>query len=314
MFGFPRGQYKIERPALIETSDVVKEWRLRFERPANRIRASDVHTDMLEDVEGGFWFKSQFLVLLSFCLIENFGNNYVPSHMLDCFDDVDIVSDFNWCAHVVKFLIDHTTSWKENIGKYFTGSTLFITGYCDGPCKEEDVVGVVDGGMHHENEGNNNVNESVPPIVIGVDKQVNPVNAGIVDNLTDMHTVAIGLLKQGKVISDALSNIMVIVRKLPPGILDNVAFRKTVEASMLHIATILEIEEATMKRDQLQKELCSMPSFSFGLTQDWNGIINLARDATNLAEKETDMNIDLPHDNTHHFENVMSEDNAHGGG
>ncbi|KAH6780742.1 hypothetical protein C2S52_011979 [Perilla frutescens var. hirtella] len=124
------------------------------------------------------------------------------------------------------------------------------------------------------------------------------MNADVIDDLSDMHAVAIGLLKQGKVISDALSTIMETVRKLPPAMLDNVAFCKTVEASMMlsrqdnvihgesslqptptqddmdfwnnpeHIAAILEIEKAAIEREQLQKELCSMPSFSLGLTQE----------------------------------------------
>ncbi|KAH6787383.1 hypothetical protein C2S52_006935 [Perilla frutescens var. hirtella] len=326
---------------------------------------------MLEDCEGGIWFKRHFLVLLSFCLIESYGNSYVPSHILDCFEDVDRASNFNWCAHVFKCLIEHTSAWRENTNKYFNGPTLVITlvyvdrvvlgyrsvarsipailewkdmmilrrenieiveggfgqGYCDEPCKEKDVVSVVPGRMQQENEANINVNvnEGVPPVVEpdaggdineNDDEQLNPMNADVIDDLSDMHSVAIGLLKQGKVISDALSTIMETVRKLSPGMLDNVAFRKTIEASMMlsrqdqvihgesssqptppqddmdfwnnpeHIAAILEIEKAAMEREQLQKELCSMPSFSLGLTQQWDGIVNLARDAVELAEKE----------------------------
>ncbi|KAH6781823.1 hypothetical protein C2S52_001385 [Perilla frutescens var. hirtella] len=118
----------------------------------------------------------------------------------------------------------------------------FGHGCCDGPCKEEDVVGIVHEGMHQENEGNDNVNEGVLLVVepdeggarnVNDDEQVNLINANVIDDLSDMHTVAIGPLKQGKVISDALSTIMATVRKLPPGMLDNVAFCKTVEASMM---------------------------------------------------------------------------------
>ncbi|KAH6810011.1 hypothetical protein C2S51_027794 [Perilla frutescens var. frutescens] len=392
MFGFPRGQRKIEKPSLIETSDVIKEWRSQFERPPNCIRAIDVCIKMLEDREGGVWFKKHFLVLLSFGLIESYGNSYVPSHILDCFEDVDRASEFNWCAHVLKCLIEHTAAWKENTNKYFTGPTLFITlvyvdrvvlgyrrvarsipailewkdmmilrrqnmeiveggfgqGYCDGPSREEDVVGVVPGRRQQENEANVNVNEGVPPvdepnaggdINEDEDEQLNLMNADVIDDLSDMHAVAIGLLKQGKVISDALSTIMETVRKLPPAMLDNVAFRKTVEASMMltrqdnvihgesssqptpthddmdfwnnleHMAAILEIEKAAIEREQLQKELCSMPSFSFGLTQEWDGIVNLARDAVELAEKEAGIKPDL-HGTPHRPESSIMEDTS----
>ncbi|KAH6775753.1 hypothetical protein C2S52_013314 [Perilla frutescens var. hirtella] len=356
MFGFPRGQRKIEKPSLLETSDVIKEW--------------------------------------SFGLIESYGNSYVPSHILDCFEDVDRASEFNWCAHVLKCLIEHTAAWKENTNKYFTGPTLFIIlvyvdrvvlgyrrvarsipaimewkdmmslrrqnmeiveggfgqGYCDGPCREEDVVGVVPGRMQQKNEANVNVNvnEGVPPvdepdaggdINENEDEQLNPMNADVIDDLSDMHAVAIGLLKQGKVISDALSTIMETVQKLPPAMLDNVAFRKIVEASMMlsrqdnvihgessshptptqddmdfwnnpeHIAAILEIEKAAIEREQLQKELCSMPSFSLGLTQEWDGIVNLARDAVELAEKEAGINPDL-HGTPHRPESSIMEDTS----
>ncbi|KAH6773815.1 hypothetical protein C2S51_012219 [Perilla frutescens var. frutescens] len=380
MFGFPRGQRKIEKPSLIETSDVIKEWRSQFERPPNRIRAIDVCIKMLEDREGGVWFKKHFLVLLSFGLIESYGNSYVPSYILDCFEDVDRASEFNWCAHVLKCLIEQTATWKQNTNKYFTGPTLFITlvyvdrvvlgyrrvarsipailewkdmmilrrqnmeiveggfgqGYCDGPCREEDVVGVVPGRMQQENEANVNVNvnEGVPPvdepdagggINENEDEQLNPMNADVIDDLSDMHAVAIGLLKQGK---------------LPPAMLDNVAFRKTVEASMMlsrpdnvihgesssqptptqddmdfwnnpeHIAAILEIEKAAIEREQLQKELCSMPSFSLGLTQEWDGIVNLARDVVELAEKEAGINPDL-HGTPHRPEDTMGVNAPH---
>ncbi|KAH6758737.1 hypothetical protein C2S51_018972 [Perilla frutescens var. frutescens] len=294
MFGFPRGQRKIEKPSLIETSDVIKEWRSQFERPPNRIRAIDVCIKMLEDRKGGVWFKKHFL-------------------------DVDRASEFNWCAHVLKCLIEHTVAWKENTNKYFTGPTLFITlvyvdqvvlgyrrvarsipailewkdmmilrrqnmeiveggfgqGYCDGPCREEDVgVPPVD---EPDASGDKNENE---------DEQLNPMNADVIDDLSDMHTVAIGLLKQGKVISDALSTIMETVRKLPPAMLDNVAFCKTVE-----------------------KELCSMPSFNLGLTQEWDSIVNLARDAVELAKKEAGINPDL-HGTPHRTESSIMEDTS----
>ncbi|KAH6800927.1 hypothetical protein C2S52_001391 [Perilla frutescens var. hirtella] len=195
----------------------------------------------------------------------------------------------------------------------------FGQGYCDGPCREDDVVGVVPGRMQQENEANVNVNvnEGVPPvdepdaggdINENEDEQLNPIKADVIDDLSDMHAVSIGLLKQGKVISDALSTIMETVRKLPPAMLDNVAFRKTVEASMM-LSRQDNIEKAAIEREQLQKELCSMPSFSLGLTQEWDGIVNLACDAVELAEKEAGINTDL-HGTPHRAESSIMEDTS----
>ncbi|KAH6822570.1 hypothetical protein C2S53_011478, partial [Perilla frutescens var. hirtella] len=136
-----------------------------------------------------------------------------------------------------------------------------------------------------------------------------------IEGLTDIKVVAADLLKKGKIISDTLSLIMATISRLPTEMLENATFRKIVEATLLvsraapvpsldtpctsqqratqedmefwdnpdHIAALLEIEAAALRRDELKRQLDG-PSFSLGFTQDWSGVMNVAREVVNPTD------------------------------
>ncbi|KAH6834412.1 hypothetical protein C2S53_004542 [Perilla frutescens var. hirtella] len=193
----------------------------------------------------------------------------------------------------------------------------FGNGFCSGPCTEAEVVAARDehepvhvaagdeaGGAQAEAQPDDGAPmEHQEEQVDGHRVEEEPVigqEANIKD-LTDIKVVAADLLKKGKIISDTLSLIMSTISRLPIEMLDNAAFRKTVEATLLpratqedmefwdnldHIAALLEIEEAALKRDELKRHLDG-PSFSLGFTQDWAGVMNVAREVVDPIDGNT---------------------------
>ncbi|KAH6827467.1 hypothetical protein C2S53_002504 [Perilla frutescens var. hirtella] len=402
MFGFPRGQIPIERRIKNTEHVLVADWRLRFrERAFDRIRPIDISADIKKEANGGLWFKRQFLVLLTCCLIESLGNSYVSPQILDFFEDINNVVNLNWCGYVIKCLIDHTMVWKNNKLKHYTGPTLFITllyvdrvvlgyrtvqrsspaiiewkkkmlvkrqnmeierggfgkGYPDGPFVLINVAGVdnppgllLNEASEHNHEAEHNNEELMPNL-----QEARNMNGGfdthgggvkihkdaveLVEEANgkedDVHAIANILAQKGKVIHDTLTEVMTIVKGLSHSMLGNAVLRKMVEATLLvneapgsvlveptaasqnklsqydidfwdcpeHIAMIAEMEEAEMeeaalKRYELKKVIDSMPSFSLGFTQDWDNVLDVARDiemSENIAPDE---------------QQVIAEDNA----
>ncbi|KAH6767602.1 hypothetical protein C2S52_018585, partial [Perilla frutescens var. hirtella] len=204
----------------------------------------------------------------------------------------------------------------------------FGNGFCSCPCTEAEVV---EAGDEHEpvhvaakNEAGGARAEAQPDYGAPMEHEEEQVDGDRVEEepdigqeaniegLTDIKVVAADLLKKGKIISYTLSLIMLTISRLPIEMLENAAFRKAIEATLLvsraapvpsldtpctsqpratqediefwdnpdHIAALLEIEAATLRRDVLKRHLDG-PSFSLGFTQDWADVMNVAREVVN---------------------------------
>ncbi|KAH6828974.1 hypothetical protein C2S53_012371 [Perilla frutescens var. hirtella] len=46
---------------------------------------------------------------------------------MDNLNDIDRVSELNWCQYVIRCLTKHTSHWQKNKKNYYTGPTLFLT-------------------------------------------------------------------------------------------------------------------------------------------------------------------------------------------
>ncbi|KAH6798821.1 Rhodanese/Cell cycle control phosphatase superfamily protein [Perilla frutescens var. frutescens] len=123
ILGLPRGERLIQ-PRIKNHEST---WRKRFQKASNRILAKHVYDDIFNCPEGGEWFKRQFLVLVTSCLIESFGNGYISPQIMDSLGDIDRVSELNWCQYVIRCLTKHTSHWQKNKKNYYTGPTLFLT-------------------------------------------------------------------------------------------------------------------------------------------------------------------------------------------
>ncbi|KAH6828184.1 hypothetical protein C2S53_015943 [Perilla frutescens var. hirtella] len=322
IFGFPKGHRPIVSKAKNALGNLTEQWLKRFEdKNCKRIRASYVADDMIDEGNGGLWFKRQFLVLVTSCLIERIGNCYMSPQILDTFQDVDSVSELNWCGYVIKCLIEHTRKWQANKCKNYTGPSLFIT---------DEVVGVDADQVAEErvHDLNGNADQhiaDIPDYVAGADEQAdgsqvneyqdvgNTSNEGVEMDFSDVHIMATKLLEKGKIISEALSRIMDIITKLPANMLENTAFRKVVETTLLvsrstcdhfgddatssqpsptqedidfwnnpeHLVAMVEIEKAALNRHALKKKLDDIPRSSMGFHSDWYGVVNVARKVAN---------------------------------
>ncbi|KAH6770682.1 hypothetical protein C2S52_015485 [Perilla frutescens var. hirtella] len=203
----------------------------------------------------------------------------------------------------------------------------FGKGFCSCPCTKAEVLAA--GDEHEpvhiaaENEAGGARAEAQPDYGAPMEHEEEQVDGDRVEEepvtgqeaniewLTDIKVVAADILKKGKIISDTLSLIMLTISRLPIEILENAAFRKTIEATLLvsraapvpsletpctsqpratqedmefwdnpdHIAALLEIEAAALRRN-LKRHLDG-PSFSLGLTQDWADVMNVAREVVN---------------------------------
>ncbi|KAH6775069.1 hypothetical protein C2S52_012630 [Perilla frutescens var. hirtella] len=114
----------------------------------------------------------------------------------------------------------------------------FGNGFCSGTCTEAEVVAA---GDEHEpahvaagDEAGGVRAEAQPDDGAPMEHQEEQLDGDRVEEeLTDIKVVAAELLKKGKIISDTLSLIMSTISRLPTKILENAAFRKTVEATLL---------------------------------------------------------------------------------
>lgn len=86
-----------------------------------------VADQMLLQTDGGVWFKRQFMVLLTACLIENSSNGYVIPQIMKCFSDIRCIPEWDWCGFVIRSLVENKIKWEKNKAKAFFGPALFIT-------------------------------------------------------------------------------------------------------------------------------------------------------------------------------------------
>ncbi|KAH6758679.1 hypothetical protein C2S51_018914 [Perilla frutescens var. frutescens] len=125
ILGLPKGRTLISKRTR-NTCQLTETWRKRFARHKYRIVPSNVVIDMLEDVERGDWFKRQFIVLLTCCLIENGGNGYIYPNIMHHLQDIDNVSELNWCEFVIRCLVETSLWWQINKARDFRGPILFL--------------------------------------------------------------------------------------------------------------------------------------------------------------------------------------------
>ncbi|KAH6815107.1 hypothetical protein C2S51_019927 [Perilla frutescens var. frutescens] len=277
IFGFPRGPHPILRKVKNAEVSLSKEWWERFtDVNCRKILAKNVCDAAVEEVDGGTWFKRHFMVLMTCCLIESIGNSYVSSQILDNFREVDRVANLDWCNYVIKCLVEHTTVWQKSKDKFYTGPSLFITMlYMD-----RVVLGY------------RRVPRSIPAINEWKDKiLLRRQNLEIEDGgfgngfcsgpCTEAEVVAAG---------DDHEPVHVAAGDEAGGA------RAEAQPDDDHIAALLEIEAAALRRDELKRHLDG-PSFSLGFTQDWAGVMNATEEQAPGAEHaQNEISISTPID------------------
>ncbi|KAL6511267.1 hypothetical protein OROHE_020491 [Orobanche hederae] len=126
-FGLPKGKRLIVKKKKQEQHVLLDEWKKYFPGKEHKILPIHVSEEALRHIDGGVWFRRQFMVLLISCLIENGSNSYVTPQIMKCLEDVTRLVDWNWCEFVFRCLVDHKIRWSNNKNNHFAGPNLFIT-------------------------------------------------------------------------------------------------------------------------------------------------------------------------------------------
>ncbi|CAH9076699.1 unnamed protein product, partial [Cuscuta europaea] len=126
VLGFPLGGKKIVQKKKNEDCALLQEWRAIFDKEDYKISPSDVSAAMLSKSEGGDWFKRHFVVLVVYLLLDSTQNGYVTPLIMNHLEDVEKISELNWCNHVINCLIEKKVSWEKKKEKAFTGPLLFL--------------------------------------------------------------------------------------------------------------------------------------------------------------------------------------------
>ncbi|XP_057775769.1 uncharacterized protein LOC130994717 [Salvia miltiorrhiza] len=106
IYGFLRVLEKIETLRSSANSKLMDEWIASFNvDDKEKIKIKLVIAKMLNEIDGGIWFRRNFRLVMSFCLIESGSNGMVPPYILQVLDDVTMVSRLNWCEYTLRALI-----------------------------------------------------------------------------------------------------------------------------------------------------------------------------------------------------------------
>ncbi|KAL3649826.1 hypothetical protein CASFOL_006229 [Castilleja foliolosa] len=265
VLGLPSGNITMERKT---TSNLTEEFKRMFSNRHNNVTANAVIEKMLSHVHGGVWFKRLFLIAMSTCLIDVASNGYVPIGLIGNFDNVDIAKNLNWGTFVMQCLVDHTMAWQKTRDKY-TGPIFFLllcfvyTGlYVDrvevflrtvdrtipimigwtserlyDRQKTEIKHGGLGGGhvverfalpgpLQREGAG---VAERHGAAQRSLDDSNDRVSSGSGSGHDNGMMFAKNLLKQAKLVADAVNGVVTMVETAPPELYDNVHFNKAVE-------------------------------------------------------------------------------------
>ncbi|KAL3654745.1 hypothetical protein CASFOL_001480 [Castilleja foliolosa] len=112
--------------------DAQDEFRQKFRGPQGNVPISITPTkvieSMLNEVDGGLWFKRLFLIAMTSNLVESMSNGYVSTLTIPNFEDVSIAHRLNWGEYVVRCLVEHAVIWHKNRDNPYTGPILFLLG------------------------------------------------------------------------------------------------------------------------------------------------------------------------------------------
>ncbi|XP_057775900.1 factor of DNA methylation 4-like isoform X2 [Salvia miltiorrhiza] len=127
VFGFPKGEKKIDIFERRATNDLFKQWLDCFGcLSREKITLTNILDEMIATAHGGTWFRRHFLIAMAFALIESTTSGNILPFILNRLHDVNKVREWNWGEFVIRCLIDHKRSWSVDKSKVFKGPALFL--------------------------------------------------------------------------------------------------------------------------------------------------------------------------------------------
>ncbi|KAL3638093.1 hypothetical protein CASFOL_017963 [Castilleja foliolosa] len=263
VLGLQSGRVLIERKTRGETVDLVEQWRLLYkDGKANRTATSFIDS-MLARADGDVWFKRLFLIAMSACLMDVASNGYVSTGIMGNFEDPDNAVNLDWGEFAIRCLVDHTITWKKNkTDKFYMGPIFFLLGLYvdrvvvyyrsvvrtypvmvgwsskklyDRQKKERKTGGFGGGRIYARLERPENLPELERSGGKGGSVQADKLNEGYSgvsgSAQVDGSVFAADILKQAKLVADAVKGIVSLVETASPELYDNVHFHKGIETT-----------------------------------------------------------------------------------
>ncbi|KAL3648725.1 hypothetical protein CASFOL_005128 [Castilleja foliolosa] len=263
VLGLRSGGVLIERKTRGETVDLVEQWRLLYKDGKPNRTATSVIDSMLARTDGDVWFKRLFLIAMSACLMDVASNGYVSTGIMGNFENPDNAVNLNWGEFLIRCLVDHTITWKKNkTDKFYMGPILFLLGLyvdrvvdCyrsvdrtypvmagwsskklyDRQKTERENGGFGGGRIYDRLERPDNLPELERIGVQGGSVQADRSNEGCSgvsgNEPVDGRVFAANILKQAKLVADAVKGIVSMVESASPELYDSVHFHKGIETT-----------------------------------------------------------------------------------
>ncbi|KAL3653260.1 hypothetical protein CASFOL_002941 [Castilleja foliolosa] len=263
VLGLRSGGVLIERKTRGETVDLVEQWRLLYKDGKPNRTATSVIESMLARTDGDVWFKRLFLIAMSACLMDVASNGYVSTGIMGNFENPDNAVNLNWGEFLIRCLVDHTITWKKNkTDKFYMGPILFLLGLYvdrvvvfyrsvdrtypvmagwsskklyDRQKTERENGGFGEGRIYDRLERPENLPELERIGVQGGSVKADRLNEGCSgvsgSAQVDGRVFAANILKQAKLVADAVKGVVSMVESASPELYESVHFHKGIETT-----------------------------------------------------------------------------------
>ncbi|KAL3622606.1 hypothetical protein CASFOL_034017 [Castilleja foliolosa] len=241
VLGLPNGQRTIERRTRVQTNDFVQEFRERFRGPEGDVPLSVTPTkvieSMLNEADGGLWFKRLFLIAMTSNLVESATNGYVSTLTIPNFEDVNIARGLNWVVVLTRDFertLPTLESWTVQRLRKRKKKELDHGGFGNGHVSERYVVINLEEEEPIEapdvyaapNIGAAQSSRAVPDAAKNVDASEFPE---LSQSGMDCNNFGISFLRQAKLVAEAVKGIVSMVQTAPLNMFENTQFQRVVE-------------------------------------------------------------------------------------
>ncbi|GJU19627.1 ulp1 protease family, C-terminal catalytic domain-containing protein [Tanacetum coccineum] len=118
IFGFPMGNIKVEDITRADIrNNITREWRRQYpiapKGEIQRVFLGALVKQIKKEREGGRMFKMNLLVLLMTLLAEGITNGTSNQNILPCLNNIEDISNMDWCGYLLKCLRKSKLNWKQ---------------------------------------------------------------------------------------------------------------------------------------------------------------------------------------------------------
>ncbi|GKC89420.1 hypothetical protein Tco_1150069 [Tanacetum coccineum] len=118
IFGFQMGNIKVEDITRADIrNNITREWRRQYlpilKGEIQRVFLGALVKQIKKERERGRMFKMNLLVLLMTLLAEGITNGTTNQNILPCLNNIEDISNMDWCGYLLKCLRKSKLNWKQ---------------------------------------------------------------------------------------------------------------------------------------------------------------------------------------------------------